>query len=253
MQTQTSAPACDAVPVPGVRRPRLLGEVGIVLVLLVVYDRVAAELAGHAPTGDAHGQDVLGLEARLHLDREHSLNAWLSAHHLPELLATSYYQVMYTTTALAVLVACYARRPDLYRRARNALIGINVVGLIAFVAYPVAPPRSLPDQDFVDSTAAIWPVHYPPDHFGAMPSLHLSWAVWVTAVGVRLTARPVLRLFLAVHPVLTAIAVVSTANHYTLDVLAGAALGVAACGATFADRAALDSAVRWGPRTSLSP
>ena len=228
MEAPARSPALAADPVLAARRPRLLGEVGIVVVLLVVYDRIANALAGHPTTGDAHGQDLLDLEARLHLGVEHRLNAWLATHRLSELLATSYYQLMYTSTALAVLVACYLRRPDLYRDARNALVWINVVGLAIFVAYPVAPPRSLPDHRFIDSTAAVWFVHYPPDHFGAMPSLHLAWAVWVTAIGIRLVTQPFLRELLVLHPALTALAVVSTANHYVLDVVAGTVLGAVA-------------------------
>jgi hypothetical protein len=227
-----------------VRRPKLLGEVGIVVVLLVFYDRVAKALEHHPALGDAHGAALLRGERRLHIDAEHRLNLWLSAHHVPEILATGYYQLMYTTTALAVLLTCYVRRPDLYRTSRNALLLINVAGLAVFVLYPVAPPRSLPGGGFIDSDAAVWPVHYPPDHFGAMPSLHLAWAVWVGVVGIRIVAQPLLRVLLALHPTLTAIAVVTTANHYVLDVVAGAALGVA--GTT--------AAARWtlGPSASVA-
>src|SRR5207244_12999060 len=92
---------------------------------------------------------------------------------------------------------------------------------------PVAPPRSLPRGGFVDSGAAEWLVHAPPDHFGALPSLHLAWAAWASVVGVAIVAQPALRLLLFLHPILTGVVVMATANHYLIDVAAGVVLGLA--------------------------
>jgi hypothetical protein len=54
------------------------------------------------------------------------------------------------------------------------------------------------------------------NQFGAMPSLHVTWAVLVAA-GLIATTRGRLRWLWLLHPTVTAIVVVGTANHYWLD------------------------------------
>jgi hypothetical protein len=57
-----------------------------------------------------------------------------------------------------------------------------------------------------------------------MPSLHIAWAAWCGATVYRLASRRWLRILAAAYPVLTALVVLGTANHYLADVLAGAGL-----------------------------
>jgi PAP2 superfamily protein len=225
-----------------VARPQLLCEVVIVAGLLFVYDRVAELVAAHRASADSHGFSLLGAEHHLHLAVERGLNTWVVGHRALNLLAVGYYQLMHLGAALTILVWCYLRRPQVYRPARNALVAINLIGLTVFVLYPVAPPRSLPQAGFVDSVATEWSVHAPPDHFGALPSLHLAWAAWACLVGVAVVAQPALRLLLFLHPILTAVVVLATANHYLIDVAAGVALGLA-----------VTAAARSWPRAQCSP
>ena len=86
----------------------------------------------------------------------------------------------------------------------------------------VAPPRLLPGAGFVDSVAAAgFGSSHGVSHadlYGALPSLHLAWATWVAVTGLTLTRRRLPRLLLAAYPILTAIVVIGTANHYVLDV-----------------------------------
>ena len=66
------------------------------------------------------------------------------------------------------------------------------------------------------------------DQFAAMPSMHLAWAVWCALVVWRLAPRRTpwrvaAAAFGVAYPLSTALVVLATANHYTLDVLAGTA------------------------------
>jgi diacylglycerol O-acyltransferase len=65
------------------------------------------------------------------------------------------------------------------------------------------------------------------DQLAAMPSMHLAWAVWCSIVLWRLAGKSTWRWgALAVgvaYPLATAWVVLGTANHYLMDVLAGAA------------------------------
>lgn len=237
----------------------LTGELVLVAVLLVVYDRLRA-LAGVRPSvAIAHGWEVLDVEGWLHLRVEAALNAWLTGQGLLRSVAVDYYQYLHVGVALLVLATCYVARPDVYRPARNALVLTNVVGLVVFAAYPVAPPRLLPDAGFVDSVAAagFGTGHEPvlADQYGALPSLHLAWATWVAVTGFALTRSRTARGLFAAHPALTAIAVVTTANHYVLDVAGGVLLGLAAAWATgvLALAAARTPAAPWDRATTLAP
>jgi len=213
-------------------RPRLIGECAVVALLLVAYDRIRA--LAHVERGAArnHGFAILGLEHDFRVEIEPALNRWLTAHEHLGHVAVDYYQYMHIAVAMTLLIACYVLRPLAYRPARNALLLINAVGLAAYALYPVAPPRLLPGTDFVDTVArAGFGAHsgmVAVNPYGAMPSLHVAWAVWVLLVGFAITESVWLRCLLIAHPVITALVVMATANHYGLDVVMGIVLAVAA-------------------------
>ncbi|QKG24418.1 hypothetical protein ACTIVE_6065 [Actinomadura verrucosospora] len=141
---------------------------------------------------------------------------------------------MHTGFTMGILLLCYLAGPGVYRPARNALVLTNLAGLVVFFVLPVMPPRLLPDAGFIDSVAlaGFGTVHSPggveADQFAAMPSLHMGWAVWVAVVIMALIPRHRVRWLAMLHPIVTAIVVVVTANHYVLDVIAGVAVSGAA-------------------------
>lgn len=213
-------------------RPLLVGELLVLGALLFVYDQVRSLATVHAAVAVSHGWGILHTETALHLGVENALNTWLTGRGLLRLGAVDYYQFMHVTVAICVLAACYVLRPGVYRAARNALVLTNVVGLVVFAVYPVAPPRLLPGAGFVDSVAAAGfgtdhgPI--PSDQYGAMPSLHLAWATWAALTVFAMTPRLAPRLLLVAHVAVTAVVVQATANHYVLDVVSGVLLGAAA-------------------------
>jgi hypothetical protein len=213
-------------------RPNPLGELVIIFVLVRVYDVVRSWGAVRAERARHNGSGVLAVERFAHLAWERPGNHWLAGHPGLELVAVYWYQFAHLSVTLAVLVWCYLRSPARYRPARNALVVVNAVGMTVFFLLPVAPPRLLPGQPFVDSVAAAGfgashggPV--PADQYAAMPSLHLGWAVWTAVLAYRLL-RGRARLLVFGYPLVTAVVVVVTANHYVLDVLAGVATGALA-------------------------
>jgi len=218
-----AVPAEDAV---RRRRPRVVGEVVVVLFLLRVYDLARGAAAVRENAALQHGWSILRAEALVGLDVERAADRWTAAHHALSLAASDFYQFLHVPVTLLVLVLCWWRRPDLYRIARNQLVAVNVVALTVFLLLPVAPPRLLPGAGFVDAVADAGfgashggPVHA--DQFGAMPSLHLAWAVWVAIVAGRMLTNRALRSALWVYPVLVTCVVVITGNHYLLDAVAG--------------------------------
>ncbi|GAA1963341.1 hypothetical protein GCM10009798_24170 [Nocardioides panacihumi] len=216
----------------GRRRPPLIGELLIVAALVVIYDRLRSLAPVDVSLAVAHGQEILRLETTLHLRVEEGVNTWLAGQPVLRDLAADYYQFMHETIALSILAICYLRRPAVYRPARNALVLTNVVGLVIYAFYPVAPPRLLPDSGFVDlvAQAGFGSNHgaITADQYGAVPSLHLAWATWAALTVVAMTRRWWLRTLMGVHVALTATIVVATGNHYVFDVAVGTTLGAAA-------------------------
>lgn len=221
----------------GPSRPPLLPELLVVLFLVVVYDRVAdlttVDVAGAVRRGAA----VLHGERLLHVAIEPSLVAAVAAHRLLSQLLAVYYDWAHVSVALAVGTWLYLRHAEVYRRARTALLAVNVVALGVFAAWPVAPPRLVPTAGVVDvvgrsgtwgSWSTIGAVARHSAQYGAMPSLHLAWAVWVALAVHAATALPVLRRLALAHVAVTATVVLVTGNHYVLDVVAGSVLALVA-------------------------
>jgi len=97
-----------------------------------------------------------------------------------------------------------------------------------FWVLPVAPPRLIPGAGFIDSAVvtdvADKATTVSPDLYAAMPSLHVAWATWVALQVLFISRNRVARVLGVAHVVITCLAVMATANHYLLDVVAGYAL-----------------------------
>jgi hypothetical protein len=128
-------------------------------------------------------------------------------------------------------------RPDIYRPLRNDLVLTNLIGFAVFWAFPVAPPRMLPGfVDVVSKSGGLGSWHGSlikhADQLAAMPSMHIGYAVWCSLVAWRLarkhSAKVAALVFGIAYPLLTALVVMSTGNHYLVDVLAGAACAAVA-------------------------
>ena len=229
----TRAATCAWIHLTTRRRPLLVGEILVVLCLLRVYDYVRAHAEVRAAAAMQHGRALLELEQVLRIDVERTLNHWAERHDLVTLLASHWYQFVHIPVTLSVLAWVWLRHPGHYRRVRTALVLINVVGLAVFLLLPVAPPRLLPGGGFLDSVAlaGFGSGHGGPlaaDQYGAMPSLHLAWAVWSALVARRILRRPFWRLAWLGYPIMTTVAVVLTANHYLLDAVVGAGVALLA-------------------------
>jgi hypothetical protein len=215
-------------------RPFLLGELALVAFLLFGYDRIASVADGHAREAVRHGWALLNLERHLHLDVELQLNHLLAPHRLLGQVLSVYYDFAHGFVTFGVLLALYVFRAELYRPARSALMLINGVALAIFLLVPVAPPRLLSGAGFVDVVAGsgtwgAWEAggSQLSEHanvFASVPSLHVAWALWVARSAFTAGSSRVLRTLAGGHLVVTVALVVTTGNHYVVDVLAGAAL-----------------------------
>jgi hypothetical protein len=210
-------------------RARWWAELLTIAWLAWMYDAITnlAPLRLHLALGNAWG--VLHLEQSLHIDPELGLDRWLSAHHALALIVSDYYDNAHFVVTLALLGWLWWRRADIYRPLRSSLVLVNVIGFLVFWLYPLAPPRMLTAYGFTDVVASShafgsWhtgALASQANQLAAMPSLHIAWAAWCTLALWRLSERRWVRLAAVAYPVLTTLAVLATANHFVLDVLAG--------------------------------
>ncbi len=202
--------------------------------LLWLYDAITnfAPLRLSVALGNARG--VLHFEQSLHLDPELTLDHWLAAHRTLGLILSDYYDNAHFLVTIALLVFLWWRRADIYRPLRNSLVLVNMIGFVVFWRFPVAPPRMLDGfTDVVASTHAFGSWHTgalasQANQVAAMPSLHIAWAAWCTLAVWRMTRRRWARALAILYPLVTALVVMATGNHFLLDIVAGlAALALA--------------------------
>lgn len=217
------------IPAPSPAEPitvkSTLAELAFVLVVLFAYLLTRGLITGRAADAVAHADSILAIERVLHLDPEAALQALALQYPWLMQAANAFYLVGHVPLLLTVAVWLYVRRPWAYRWFRNAFLLSALLGLTVYVVLPVAPPRFLPG--FVDTLkvsgvdldgSAIGLLYNP---YAAMPSLHVGWellagvaifaaarAWWLRAVGLAL-------------PLVMALTVLITGNHYLLDIIVG--------------------------------
>ncbi|MET7381413.1 phosphatase PAP2 family protein [Streptomyces sp. NPDC005526] len=230
-----NARAAAAVAEPGApARPPLVREFLLVAGLFLVYKLGRQLAAGHTAEAFRNAHRVWDLERALHLPGEGALQSPLLTGGLPAHLANTYYAAVHFPATAAFLVWLYLRRPAHYVWARRVLAVVTAAALALHLAFPLAPPRMLGAAHLVDIARVYGPSVYGPprgDHlsnqFAAMPSLHFGWALMVAA-GLIATTRSRWRALWLLHPLVTLLVIVGTANHYWLDALVAAALLAAA-------------------------
>jgi prepilin signal peptidase PulO-like enzyme (type II secretory pathway) len=107
------------------------------------------------------------------------------------------------------------------------------------VVFPVAPPRLMTSEGFIDTLSIISGIDLHAgslsgwfNPFAAVPSMHFGYALMIGVVVAVLARHWAVRILALTYPLLVFITIVGTANHYVLDALAGGAVMLAAFGVT---------------------
>jgi hypothetical protein len=210
------------------RRVLALNRIGRELAALAVLGALykGGRMLRSGDTGAAfrNAHRVWDFERWLHLPNELSEQHALLTSHAVIRFANTYYAFAHFPVTGAFLLWMFVRRPLEYPAVRRVMVAATGVGLLIELLFPLAPPRLLAGYGFIDTGAKYGPTVYSTDaahtqlinQFGAMPSLHVTWAVLVAA-GLIATTRGRWRWLWLLHPTITAIVVVGTANHYWLD------------------------------------
>jgi hypothetical protein len=203
-------------------------EIALLVFAYLTYFGVRGVTEGSVPRAVENALGVMRLERLLGIDVERSVQAVID--HSPTLieLANAVYIWGYLPALIVGGVVLYRRAPVHYYRLRNVCLVSGALGLIVFALFPVAPPRLAPSglQDTITAYAATYRRLLAPslvNEYAAIPSFHVGWSLMLGIELFRATRRLDLRAVAVAMPCAMAFAVVATANHYVLDVLAGAA------------------------------
>ncbi len=216
-------------PATRTRLPWILGQAGLLVLGAYIYFRIRGLTDSSAAVAKDHAHDILALEQRLHIDVEDNLQGWIAPSEFLQTIANWIYIWGHWPAIIATMVWLALYHRDVFLRLRDAMLISGALGMAIFVSYPVAPPRlaSLGLVDTVTENSHAYRVLQPPafvNQYAAMPSLHSGWDLLVGMAIVSAASSVYLKIVGFAMPILMAIAVVATANHYLLDVVAGVAL-----------------------------
>src|SRR3954468_12038395 len=111
-------------------RPPWFRELILGLAVFAVYSYVAGlGWTGRRLAAERPPHQIFALERRLSIDVEPTLNRWLAPHPVLRVLANYEYASTYVIAAFALLFWLYARRPEVYRWARNSFVLLNLAGV----------------------------------------------------------------------------------------------------------------------------
>ncbi|MEV6177457.1 phosphatase PAP2 family protein [Streptomyces sp. NPDC052016] len=235
-------------------RPPIVRELLLVAGLFLVYKFGRQLATGHTGEAFRNAHRVWDTERLLRLPGEGAVQSLLLHGDTLARVANTYYATVHFPATAAFLVWLYLRRPTHYAWARRTLAAVTAAALALHLLFPLAPPRMLTATGLIDTARVYGPSVYGPpqtDHlsnqFAAMPSLHFGWALML-AVGLIAATRSRLRWLWLLHPLVTLLVIVGTANHYWLDALVAAALLGAALAVVRAPRRTTATAAIGAPR-----
>jgi hypothetical protein len=217
------------------RRPALppgARQVAIFALAYLIYFGVRAITQGSAQDAVTHALGLIRLERDLGIAWEQSLQEAALRSHLLVDAANAVYIYGHWPVILIAGVLLFRYRPAHYFRLRDACLMSGLVGLVIFSLFPVAPPRltDLPLVDTVTRDDAGYRQIFPPsmvNEYAALPSFHVGWNLLLGIVVFGATRHWLLRALAVLGPASMALAVVVTANHYIVDIVAGVFIVVA--------------------------
>jgi PAP2 superfamily len=189
---------------------------------------LAIEHAGHA---FAHASQLSRLERATGLLEEARVQHAVASVKALRVLLDLYYMLGFGPPLGLTLVWLGLRHRRAYRELRTAMLASLALATFFFVFYPTAPPRLVRGLDIADTvglsghdTGSFAGVRFDP--YAALPSMHVGWSLLLALVTIRVVKRRLVRLLLALHPLLMTLTVTATGNHFFVDALAGMAVAV---------------------------
>ncbi|MBC3984015.1 phosphatase PAP2 family protein [Streptomyces sp. AC536] len=211
------------------RRPRLWFEILLIAVSYWTYSLIRNAVPAHKDTALRNAHWIWDAEQSLGLAVERGVNHGVDSVTWLIVGMNYYYATLHFVVTIGVLVWLYRWHPGRYAAIRLVLFATTGVALVGFFFFPLAPPRLMPDMDFIDTvlvhrtwgSLASGNLAEVSNQYAAMPSMHIGWSTWC-GITIAALARPRWVKTLGVlYPVATLVVIVATANHFWLDAVGG--------------------------------
>jgi len=205
-------------------------ELVIALSAYAAYSLVRGLFGGSLAEGRDNAADIVGAEKALGISIESGMQRFFVDHSLGMPFWNALYVVSQVVVLPLTLFLVYRYRRPAYAFVRNMAIISWSAGLVVYALLPVAPPRLLASgftdtvssQTFFDLDSGFIRAFYNP--VAAMPSLHVGMAPVVAWALIKLTPWAWTRALGWAYPVLIAVCIVVTGNHFVLDIAGGLAI-----------------------------
>ena len=212
---------------------RGMREVAVLGILYAAYSmvRLMADGSFGSALGVAH--QLLSWERPLGLDVEAGFNQIVAGSQWLSVSFSFWYASAHFVVTGGLLVLLFIHRRDSYGWLRSTLVLATGCALVMYLLVPTAPPRlaGTPYIDVLVQTADYgwwgaqvsvpggWGEHT--NELAALPSMHAGWSLWVAVAALAVSCHWAWKVLGVLYALITAVVVVGTANHWTLDILAG--------------------------------
>ena len=215
------------------RSPRfVLTELLLWASIYPAYLAVRGSTIGKPQDAVEHASDLIALERSVDLFHESTLQHLVGG---TVAFFSAYYMLGFGPLIAAVLLWLGLRHRAHYRQLRTLLLVSLAIAVVFYVIYPTAPPRLVPSLGIANTvglsghdTGSFAGIKFNP--YAAMPSMHVGWSLLVGLVGFGAARRRLVKAAFLLHPLVMAVTVTATGNHYFVDSIAGASVALTAVG-----------------------
>ncbi|MFE4634126.1 phosphatase PAP2 family protein [Streptomyces sp. NPDC056773] len=211
------------------RRPRIWFEVLLIAVSYWTYSLIRNAVPEQKAAALANADWIWRVEQALGIAVEERINHAVDSVTWLVVGMNYYYATLHFVMTIGVLVWIYRFHPGRYAATRLVLFATTGVALVGYYFYPLAPPRLMNGQNFIDTvlvhhtwgSMASGNLKHMSNQYAAMPSMHIGWSLWCGLTIFAVASAPWARILGLLYPAATLVVIVSTANHFWLDAVGG--------------------------------
>ncbi|MEU9303508.1 phosphatase PAP2 family protein [Streptomyces sp. NPDC048269] len=211
------------------RRPRIWFEIVLIAVSYWTYSLIRNAVPEQKTAALANADWIWSAERTLGIAVEQSVNHAVNSVTWLVVGMNYYYATLHFVVTIGVLVWIYRFHPGRYAATRLVLFATTGVALVGYYCYPLAPPRLMNGQHFVDTvlvhhtwgSMASGNLKHMSNQYAAMPSMHIGWSLWCGLTIFAVASAPWARMLGLLYPAATLVVIVATANHFWLDAVGG--------------------------------
>ncbi|MDT9688082.1 phosphatase PAP2 family protein [Streptomyces sp. P9(2023)] len=211
------------------RRPRIWFEVLLIGVSYWTYSLIRNAVPEQKTQALKNADWIWDVEKSLGLAFEETVNQAVNSVTWLIVSMNYYYATLHFVVTIGVLVWLYRWHPGRYAASRTVIFATTGVALLGYYLYPLAPPRLMNGQSFIDTvlvhqtwgSMASGNLKHMSNQYAAMPSMHIGWSLWCGLTIFALASAPWARILGLLYPAATLVVIVATANHFWLDAVGG--------------------------------